>query len=95
MAACRFQHTINGRKYTIEAIMVRDNRWRAQIVRLPGMRSSLMPFYGTTADDAAERLKGVALARSPRPGDAGVRGEEPGIRNEERGVGDQGATAQG
>jgi hypothetical protein len=57
MAARRFQHTINGRKYTIEAFMVRDDRWRAQIVRLPGMPTSLMPFYGTTADDAAERLR--------------------------------------
>ena len=56
MGVRRFQETIGGRLYTIEALMVRDDRWRAQIVRLPGMPTSLMPFYGTTADEAAHLL---------------------------------------
>ena len=35
---------------------VRDDRWRAQIARLPGMPTALMPFYGETADEAARQL---------------------------------------
>jgi hypothetical protein len=52
----RFHETINGRVYNIEASHVRDNRWRAQIARVPGMPTALMPFYGKTADEAARRL---------------------------------------
>ena len=52
----RFRETIGGRVYNIEASMVRDDRWRAQIARGPGMPTALMPFYGPTADDAARRL---------------------------------------
>ena len=56
MGVRRFEEIIGGRVYTIEASMVRDDRWRAQIVRLPGMPTALMPFYGTTADEAARHL---------------------------------------
>jgi hypothetical protein len=56
MQVRRFQETIGGRKYDIEASMLRDDRWRAQIVRLPGMSTALMPFYGATADEAARQL---------------------------------------
>ncbi|HEY3383338.1 MAG TPA: hypothetical protein VGK32_16315 [Vicinamibacterales bacterium] len=56
MAVRRFQETIGGHVYNIEASMVRDDRWRAQIARLPGMPTALMPFYGSTADEAARQL---------------------------------------
>ncbi len=56
MAALRFQETIGGRVYEIEALLVRGGRWRAQMVRLPGMPTALMPFYGATADEAARLL---------------------------------------
>jgi hypothetical protein len=65
MAVCRFQETIGGRVYNIEASRVRDDRWRAQIARLPGTPTALMPFYGTTADEAA-RLLFEWLARAHR-----------------------------
>jgi hypothetical protein len=61
----RFQEIIGGRVYNIEASMVRDDRWRAQISRLPGMPTALMPFYGETADEAA-RLLFDWLARAHR-----------------------------
>jgi hypothetical protein len=52
----RFEQEIGGRLYVIEASPVHANRWRAQIARRPGMPSALMPFYGTTADEAASLL---------------------------------------
>ncbi len=52
----RFQETIGGRVYNIEASQVRDDRWRAQIARVPGTPTALMPFYGETADQAARLL---------------------------------------
>jgi hypothetical protein len=52
----RFNPTICGRVYHIEASRVRDNRWRAQIARVPGMSTALMPFYGLTPDEAAQHL---------------------------------------
>lgn len=32
------------------------DRWRAYIVRVPGVPTALMPFYGSTPADAAEQL---------------------------------------
>jgi hypothetical protein len=52
----RFQEIIGGRVYHIEASMVGSDRWRAQISRLPGMPTAMMPFYGETADQAARHL---------------------------------------
>lgn len=52
----RFHESIGGRVYHIEASMVDADRWRAQIARLPGMPTALMPFYGETADEAARHL---------------------------------------
>jgi hypothetical protein len=52
----RIRTTIAGREYVIEVALVAENRWRAQIVRIPGIPTALMPFYGTTADDAAAQL---------------------------------------
>jgi hypothetical protein len=57
--------TINGRPYVIEVIAVGRDRWRAQIVR-HGATTALMPFYGTTPDEAARQLSGW-LTRASRP----------------------------
>jgi hypothetical protein len=61
----RYKETINGRAYVIEVSAVSKNRWRAQIARLPGGRAALMPFYGTTAQEAASQLSGW-LTRASR-----------------------------
>ena len=55
MIVHRFEETIAGRAYQIEVTPVND-RWRAQIRRLPGMPTALMPFYGQTPDEAARQL---------------------------------------
>ena len=52
----RFQETIGGRAYLIEVASVSPDRWRAQIVRIPGVPTALMPFYGRTPDEAARQL---------------------------------------
>jgi hypothetical protein len=61
----RYEETINGRDYVIEVSAVSQHRWRAQIKRLPGGRAALMPFYGTTAQEAATQLRGW-LSRASR-----------------------------
>jgi hypothetical protein len=53
----RFQEIIAGRVYHIEAAAIRDDRWRAQIVRRPGLPTALMPFYGRTPQEAAGLLR--------------------------------------
>jgi hypothetical protein len=50
-----FEETIGGRAYHIEVTAV-SNRWRAQLRRLPGMPTAMMPFYGTTPEEAARQL---------------------------------------
>jgi hypothetical protein len=50
-----FEETIGGRAYQIEVTPV-SNRWRAQLRRLPGMPTAMMPFYGTTPEEAAQQL---------------------------------------
>ena len=50
----RFEESIGGRPYLIEVAPVSDDRWRAYIVRLPGVPTALMPFYGATPVEAAE-----------------------------------------
>lgn len=52
----RFEHSIAGRAYLIEVSAVSKDRWRAHIVRLPGVPTALMPFYGRTPDEAADLL---------------------------------------
>jgi len=52
----RFEETIGGRSYLIEVKPVAQDRWRAYIVRLPGMPTALMPFYGPTPAEAARQL---------------------------------------
>ena len=65
---------IEGRTYHIEVSRVDRDRWRANIVRAPGVRTATMPFYGTTADEAARSLSNwLALAhRTARGGPAGA-----------------------
>ena len=52
----RFEEVINGREYLIEVSNVGLGKWRAQIARTPGGSAALMPFYGQTPNEAAERL---------------------------------------
>jgi hypothetical protein len=52
----RFAESIGGRPYLIEAALVSHERWRAYIVRIPGVPTALMPFYGRTPDEAARQL---------------------------------------
>jgi hypothetical protein len=51
----RFQETIGGRLYEIEATAA-GPRWRAQLRRRPGIPTAMMPFYGDTPPEAAQRL---------------------------------------
>jgi hypothetical protein len=55
-AVHRFEESIAGRPYLIEAVAVSKDRWRAYIVRIPGVPTALMPFYGATPDEAAHQL---------------------------------------
>jgi hypothetical protein len=52
----QFSEIINGRTYHIEVARITCDRWRAHIVRAPGLPTALMPFYGPTAVDAARTL---------------------------------------
>jgi hypothetical protein len=52
----RFEESIAGRPYLIEVTAVAQDRWRAYIVRVPGVPTALMPFYGTTPADACRQL---------------------------------------
>jgi hypothetical protein len=52
----RYEEHIGGRTYLIEVRPVTQTRWRAQIARLPGMPTALMPFYGPTPELAAQEL---------------------------------------
>jgi glutathione S-transferase len=68
----RFEESIAGRPYLIEVAAVADNRWRAYIVRIPGVPTALMPFYGRTPLEAAQHLRdwlsrAHARAASPTP----------------------------
>jgi hypothetical protein len=57
IATRRFEESIAGRAYLFEVASVDSNRWRACIVKAPGVPTALMPFYGPTADEAAELLR--------------------------------------
>ena len=66
-----YEEQIAGRTYQIEVSLVSAERWRAQIARLPGMPTSMMPFYGTTPEEAAHELSkwlslvsGVAVGKT-------------------------------
>ena len=69
----RFEETIGGRPYEIE-VTPAGPRWRAQLRRAPGIPTAMMPFYGATPPEAAQRLaEWLTLAHnrrlnpSPRP----------------------------
>jgi len=62
-AVHRFEQSIAGRPYLIEVAHIAADRWRAHIVRSPGIPTALMPFYGRTPDEAAAQLSGW-LARA-------------------------------
>jgi hypothetical protein len=47
---------IAGRSYLIEVAQVDEKRWRANILKLPGVPAAMMPFYGATPDEAAANL---------------------------------------
>lgn len=51
------EHQINGRLYRIEVVPVR-RQWRARVVNQFGGPTALMPFYGVTAEAAAQHLSG-------------------------------------
>ena len=56
-AVHRFEEFIGGRSYLIEVAALNPTRWRAYIVRVPGVPTALMPFYGATPEDAAAQLR--------------------------------------
>jgi hypothetical protein len=62
----RFEEIIGGRTYQIEVTPV-SNRWRAQILRVPGMPTALMPFYGQTPAEAARQLSQWLMLAHSRP----------------------------
>jgi hypothetical protein len=59
----RFEESIAGRHYLIEVAAITQDRWRACIVRVPGVPTALMPFYGRTAVEAKQQLS-AWLARA-------------------------------
>lgn len=63
MSVHSFEAVINGREFLIEVSAVGSNRWRAHLVRVPGGSTALMPFYGSTPQEAAAQLSGW-LARA-------------------------------
>jgi hypothetical protein len=69
-AVHRFEESIAGRLYLIEVKAVSNDRWSACIVRVPGVPTALMPFYGPTPDEAARQLSEWltrAYARAANP----------------------------
>ena len=56
-AVHRFAECIAGRDYLFEVAAVDPDRWRAYIVKAPGVPTALMPFYGPTPDEAAGLLR--------------------------------------
>jgi hypothetical protein len=71
----RFEESIAGRAYLIEVASVEADRWRACIVKAPGVPTALMPFYGQTPDEAAEQLRQWLIrahARAAQPVRPGV-----------------------
>jgi hypothetical protein len=62
----RFEESIAGRPYLIEVSKVSQDRWRAYLVRVPGVPTALMPFYGPTPAEAAQLLT-AWLTRAHHP----------------------------
>lgn len=53
----RFEEFIAGRTYLFEVSAIDTDRFRASIVKAPGVPTALMPFYGPTADAAVGHLR--------------------------------------
>lgn len=53
----RFQESIAGRAYLFEVSVIDPDRFRASIVKAPGVPTALMPFYGPTPDAAVSHLR--------------------------------------
>lgn len=53
----RFEELIAGRAYLFEVAVIDPGRFRASIVKAPGVPTALMPFYGPTADVAIAHLR--------------------------------------
>ena len=73
-AVHRFTETIEGQTYTIEVSLVGRDRWRANLARTPGVCGALMPFYGTTPDQAACQLRQWLVRAYERAAGANRRG---------------------
>ena len=69
----RFEESIGGRPYLFEVSVVDPNRWRASIVKAPGVPTALMPFYGSTADAAVCLLREWLTRAHERAGGTGRR----------------------
>jgi hypothetical protein len=63
--AIRRTGLVNGRSYAIEIVPIAMSRWRARLAQR-GTTNAVMPFYGSTPDEAFERLT-AWLARVGRP----------------------------
>jgi hypothetical protein len=50
-----FEEFIGERAFVIE-VTDAGNRWRAQLRRRPGVPTAMMPFYGASPAEAADRL---------------------------------------
>jgi len=62
----RFEETIGGHLYEIE-VTPAGPRWRAQLTRRPGTPTAMMPFYGETPPEVAQRLaEWLSLAHNRR-----------------------------
>ena len=70
-AVHHFEESIGGRAYLIEVGFVAKDRWRACIVRTPGVPTALMPFYGCTPEEAARHLT-AWLTRAYQPASKGA-----------------------
>lgn len=55
MHAHAVKREVNGRVYRIE-VGRSGQQWRARVVNAHGGPTALMPFYGATAEDAAQAL---------------------------------------
>ncbi|MEO8682963.1 MAG: hypothetical protein ABI665_28205 [Vicinamibacterales bacterium] len=66
MTVHHYEELIAGRTFHIEVSSVSASRWRAQIAHRPGMPASMMPFYGTTPEEAAQELsKWLSMVSAP------------------------------
>jgi hypothetical protein len=52
----------------VSAVGIGMDKWRAQIAKAPGGSRALMPFYGSTPNEAAEHLsRWLSLAHGRPP----------------------------